>query len=234
MKRKYIGFTFVMAVCCYYVAIMRLIGTSSDSAIAWEIPSANSPSSLQGNIGRMCATAPAYSNATYTEDIPWIQTSTHSRFRSTSSVLPSAPVKSASIDRHTTDIALAYPTPLQSIGLGYAASDARLHSYGTQGGSGTAGGRSHRTSSKGTGNFASVSGIASLSPLRGNNSYHGFTTVASELNGTTIADDTDVQDVPSRRNVSPGVPPFAPVGDAVLPLLLLMAIHIGRKSRGSR
>ena len=125
-----------MAVCCYCIVIMQLIGTSSESATSWEIPSSNTPFSIQENTGRTYATAPAYSIATYTEDIPLTQTSTHNRFRSTSSGLPSAPVKSASIGRHTTDIALAYPTPLQSIGRSYTLSDARLHSYGTQGPSG--------------------------------------------------------------------------------------------------
>ena len=219
-----------MAVCCYCIVIMRLIGTSSESATSWEIPSANTPFSIQKNTGRTYATAPAYSIATYTEDIPLTQTSTHNRFRSTSSGLPSAPVKSASIGRHTTDIALAYPTPLQSTKRSYIVSDARLHSYGTQGGSETAGGRNHRKGSKSTESSASASGIAGLSPLRANSYYHGFTTVASELSGTTIADDTDTQDIPSRQKKSPGVPTKAPVGDTILPLLLLMAIYIGVKN----
>ena len=219
-----------MAICCYCIVIMRLIGTSSESATSWEIPSANTPFSIQENTGRTYAKAPAYSIATYTEDIPLTQTSTHNRFRSTSSGLPSAPVKSASIGRHTTDIALAYPTPLQSTKRSYTVSDARLHSYGTQGGSETAGGRSHRKGSKSTESSASASGIAGLSPLRANSYYHGFTTVASELSGTTIADDTDTQDIPSRQKKTPGVPTTAPVGDTILPLLLLMAIYIGVKN----
>lgn len=219
-----------MAVCCYCIVIMRLIGTSSESATSWEIPSSNTPFSIQENTGRTYATAPAYSIATYTEDIPLTQTSTHNRFRSTSSGLPSAPVKSASIGRHTTDIALAYPTPLQSIGRSYTLSDARLHSYGTQGGSETAGGRNHKKGSKSIESSVSASGIAALSPLRANSYYHGFTTVASELSGTTIADDTDTQDIPSRQKKSPGVPTKAPVGDTILPLLLLMAIYIGVKN----
>lgn len=222
-----------MAVCCYCIVIMRLIGTSSESATSWEIPSSNTPFSIQENTGRTYATAPAYSIATYTEDIPLTQTSTHNRFRSTSSGLPSAPVKSASIARHTTDIALAYPTPLQSIGRSYTLSDARLHSYGTQGPSGGGGGggsRRHKTSSPNTGGAVSASGIAALSPLRANSYYHGFTTVASELSGTTIADDTDTQDIPSRQKKTPGVPTTAPVGDTILPLLLLMTIYIGVKN----
>ena len=219
-----------MAVCCYCIVIMQLIGTSLESATSWEIPSANTPFSIQENTGRTYAKAPAYSIATYTEDIPLTQTSTHNRFRSTSSGLPSAPVKSASIGRHTTDIALAYPTPLQSTKRSYTVSDARLHSYGTQGGSETAGGRNHRKGSKSTESSVSASGIAGLSPLRANSYYHGFTTVASELSGTTIADDTDTQDIPSRQKKTPGVPTTAPVGDTILPLLLLMAIYIGVKN----
>ncbi|MGN1239963.1 MAG: hypothetical protein ACI4TV_03705 [Paludibacteraceae bacterium] len=237
MRKKYIGFIFVMAVCCYCVVILRYIGGSSESDMSLDASSIHTTciSQTQKNVRHTHAAPPAYdSRAAYKESVPVTRSVGSTVFHSTGGVVPSHPVESTTIGQPATSIAPAYPTLAHSTGHGYTASGARLHSYGAQGGSGGGNGRSQRTGSKSTGSGASVSGVASVSPLRNKDTYHGFTTVASELSGSTLADDTDVQDVPSRRNVSPGVPPFAPVGDAVLPLLLLMAIHIGRKSRGSR
>lgn len=236
MRKKYTVFIFIMAVCCYCVAVLRYLCDPSDADMSWRGANIHTTclTQTQKNV-RQTHASPAYSNgAAHSGDVPIVQSVSSTLFRSTGGVVASCPAESFSVGHSSSGTVLSSPTLAQNTRHCYATSSARLHSYGAQGssGGGVAGGsRSRKTSSPSTGGAVSVSGFAGISPLRGNSSYHGFTTVASELNGTTLADATDGQDISPRPLKSPGVPGIAPVGDAVMPLLLLMAIYIGVKKK---
>ena len=105
-------------------------------------------------------------------------------------------------------------------------SDARVSSYGGTSNNGI------RPSSSSASSYAApsaapgpaVSGISTTSALLSTlGNSQGFTTVASEISGGELTEDVQSYSAPRR---SPGVPSLAPIGDALMPLLLLSLLYM--------
>ena len=106
-------------------------------------------------------------------------------------------------------------------------SDARMNSYGGTPNNGIRPSSSASVSSQSASAMVSesvVGGIASTSALLSTlSNSQGFTTVASEISGGELTEDVQSYSAPRR---SPGVPSLAPIGDALMPLLLLSLLYM--------